>query len=92
RPSEPTKKWYKILDSVSISDWISENNKESLQLIGIKAKGEFSPIGKNRIANTFKNDTSATKVVLLCNRRKANLEKLIKDTERVAPILPSLFQ
>ncbi|CAG8806885.1 27149_t:CDS:1, partial [Dentiscutata erythropus] len=33
RPSEPTEEWRKILESVSISDWISENNQESLQLV-----------------------------------------------------------
>ncbi|KAF0395879.1 hypothetical protein F8M41_010192 [Gigaspora margarita] len=58
----------------------------------MKAKGKSSPIEKNRIVNTFKDDTSATKVALLCNRRKADLEKLIKDTERVASMLLSLFQ
>ena len=29
RPSEPTKKWRRIIESVSISDQISENNQES---------------------------------------------------------------
>src|ERR1043166_2481859 len=29
RPSEPTKKWHRIIESVSISDQISENNQES---------------------------------------------------------------
>ncbi|CAG8856110.1 15528_t:CDS:2, partial [Gigaspora margarita] len=90
RPPELTEGWRKILDSVSVSDRISENNKESLQLIGMKAKGESSPIEKNRLVNTFKDDISATEVALLCNRRKADLEKLIRDTERLASIYPSL--
>ncbi|KAF0395880.1 hypothetical protein F8M41_010193 [Gigaspora margarita] len=30
RPPELTEEWHRILDSVSISDQISENNKESL--------------------------------------------------------------
>ncbi|CAG8853428.1 13377_t:CDS:1, partial [Gigaspora margarita] len=30
RPSEPTEEWRRILDSVSVSDGISENNKKSL--------------------------------------------------------------
>ncbi|CAG8825001.1 19170_t:CDS:2 [Gigaspora margarita] len=88
RPSEPTEEWCRILDSVSVSDWISENNKESLQ----PAKGETSPIEKNRIVNTFKDNTSAMEVALLCNRRKADLEKLIRDTKRLAPIYLSLPQ
>ena len=29
RPPEPTEKWRRILESVSISDQISENNQES---------------------------------------------------------------
>ncbi|CAG8761446.1 12685_t:CDS:1, partial [Dentiscutata erythropus] len=33
RPLEPTEEWRKILESVSISDQISENNQESLQLV-----------------------------------------------------------
>ncbi|CAG8836598.1 17409_t:CDS:2 [Gigaspora margarita] len=32
RPSEPTEKWHRILESVSISDQISKNKQESLQL------------------------------------------------------------
>ncbi|CAG8775246.1 20670_t:CDS:1, partial [Dentiscutata erythropus] len=133
RSFELTKEWYKILESVSISNWISENNQESLQLvstehdtsstniqkdeviyiehpgddkdgansyirlntvtserkdkvsrkqkISIKAKGESSPIEKNRITNSSKNNTS---------RRESDLEKLMKDTKRLALILPSL--
>ncbi|CAG8798942.1 9537_t:CDS:1, partial [Dentiscutata erythropus] len=33
RPPEPTEEWRKILESVSISDRILENNQESLQLV-----------------------------------------------------------
>ncbi|CAG8788971.1 1439_t:CDS:2, partial [Gigaspora margarita] len=83
RPPELTEEWRRILDSVSISDRILENNKESLQ----PAKGESSPI-----VNTFKDNTSAIEVALLCNRKKAELEKLIGDTERLAPIYLSLPQ
>ncbi|CAG8602583.1 11750_t:CDS:2 [Dentiscutata erythropus] len=105
RPLEPIKEWHKILESVSISDRISENNQESLQLVsteyntsftniqedkvihiehlGDDKDGESSPIEKNRITNSSKDDTS---------RWESDLEKLINDTKRLAPILPSLSQ
>ncbi|CAG8808594.1 212_t:CDS:1, partial [Dentiscutata erythropus] len=47
------------------------------------AKGESSPIEKNRITNSSKDNTS---------RRESDLKKLIKNTKRLAPILPSLSQ
>ncbi|RIB24199.1 hypothetical protein C2G38_2169187 [Gigaspora rosea] len=135
RPPEPTEEWCRILESVSISDRISENNQESLQpvstehdtsssniqedevihikhpgddkddanshirlntvtserkdkvsrkqKISMKAKGESSPVKKNRITNSSKDDTS---------RRESDIEKLMNDAKRLAPILPSLSQ
>ncbi|RIB15231.1 hypothetical protein C2G38_2247771 [Gigaspora rosea] len=135
RPPEPTEEWRRILESVSISDRISENNQESLQpvstehdtsssniqedeiihiehpgnnkddansyirlntvtskrkdkvsrkqKISMKAKGESSPVEKNRITNSSKDDTS---------RWESDLEKLMNDAKRLAPILPSSSQ
>ncbi|CAG8810928.1 35628_t:CDS:2 [Gigaspora margarita] len=88
RPSELTEDAKHDTSPTNIQeDKISRKKK-----IGIKAKGKSYPIEKNRIVNTFKDDTSATEVALLCNKRKADLEKLIRDTERLAPIYPSLLQ
>ncbi|CAG8556641.1 3612_t:CDS:2 [Dentiscutata erythropus] len=117
RSPKPTEKWHKILESVSISDQILENNQESLQpvstehdtsfsniqedeIIYIEHPGddkdnanfhiklnivtsESSPVEKNRITNSSKDNTS---------RWKSDLEKLMKDTKKLAPILSSLFQ
>ncbi|CAG8845049.1 13918_t:CDS:1, partial [Gigaspora margarita] len=125
RPPEPTEKWRRILDSVSVSDQISENNQESLQLVSaehdtsptniqedkvihtehsgndkdsanshirlnivtskrkdkvsqkknsMKARGESSPMEKNRIVNSFKDDIS---------RRESDLNKLLNITRNI---------
>ncbi|CAG8745255.1 7837_t:CDS:1 [Gigaspora margarita] len=125
RPPEPTEEWRRILESVSVSDRISENNQESLQLVSaehdtpstniqedevihtehsgndrdsanshirlntvtserkdkvsrkknsMKARGESSPVEKNRIVNSFKDDTS---------RRESDLNKLLNITGNI---------
>ncbi|CAG8814275.1 22235_t:CDS:1, partial [Dentiscutata erythropus] len=123
RPSEPTDEWCRIIESVSISDQISENNQESLQLvsaehdsspaniqkdkvihieyyrdsanshirlntvtserkdkisqkkkISMEAKDESSLVKKNKIVNSFKNDTS---------RRESDLNKLLNITGNI---------
>ncbi|CAG8819553.1 6714_t:CDS:2 [Gigaspora margarita] len=70
RSPEPTEEWRRILESVSVSDRISENNQESLQL----TKGESSLVEKNRIVNSFKDDTS---------RRESDLNKLLNITGNI---------
>ncbi|CAG8766666.1 15738_t:CDS:2, partial [Dentiscutata erythropus] len=112
RPPKPTEEWRRILESVSISDRISENNQESLQLVSAehdtsstniqedevvhtehprdeedsanshirlntastKAKDESSPVEKNRIINSSKDDTS---------RRESDLNKLLNITGNI---------
>ncbi|KAF0348026.1 hypothetical protein F8M41_015635 [Gigaspora margarita] len=125
RPPEPTEEWRRILESVSASDRISENNQESLQPVSaehdipptniqedevihtehpgndrdganshirlntvtserkdkvsrkknsMKAKGESSPVEKNRIVNSFKDDTS---------RQESDLNKLLNITGNI---------
>ncbi|CAG8824999.1 24899_t:CDS:1, partial [Dentiscutata erythropus] len=123
RPPEPTEEWCRIIESVSVSDQISENNQKSLQLvsaehdsspaniqkdkvihiehprdganshirlntvtserkdkvsrkkkISMEAEGESSLVEKNRIVNSFKNDTS---------RRESDLNKLLNITGNI---------
>ncbi|CAG8794074.1 40129_t:CDS:2 [Gigaspora margarita] len=84
RPPEPTEKCHRILDSVSIFDQISENNKESLQPVSAEHDTSPTNIQEDKI-----NVISATKVALLCNRRKADLEKYRKSSF-YAPIFVSV--
>ncbi|KAF0428443.1 hypothetical protein F8M41_005854 [Gigaspora margarita] len=49
RPPEPTEEWCRILESVSISDWISENNQESLQLVSTEHDTSSSNIQEDEV-------------------------------------------
>ncbi|CAG8717024.1 1136_t:CDS:1, partial [Ambispora leptoticha] len=49
RPPEPTEEWYKILESVNISDQISKNNQESLQLVNTEHDTSSSNIQEDEI-------------------------------------------
>ncbi|CAG8788485.1 2710_t:CDS:2, partial [Dentiscutata erythropus] len=54
------------------------NSHIRLNTISMKAKGESSLVKKIRITNSSKDDTF---------RRESDLEKLMNDTKRLAPIL-----
>ncbi|CAI2195435.1 20227_t:CDS:2 [Funneliformis geosporum] len=81
RPPEPTEEWRRIIESVSISDQISENNQESSHNTPsstIIQEDEITHSEYYKVANSFKDDTS---------RRKSDLKKLL-NISREAVIHP----
>ncbi|CAG8841575.1 41952_t:CDS:1, partial [Gigaspora margarita] len=54
RPPKLTEEWRRILDSVSVSDRISENNKESLQLVSAEHDTSPTNIQEDKISRKKK--------------------------------------
>ncbi|CAG8808815.1 15824_t:CDS:1, partial [Gigaspora margarita] len=52
RPPEPTEEWRRILESVSVSDRISENNQESLQLVSAEHDTPSTNIQEDEVIHT----------------------------------------
>ncbi|CAG8747449.1 15816_t:CDS:1, partial [Dentiscutata erythropus] len=52
RPPKPTEEWRRILESVSISNRISENNQESLQLVSAEHDTSSTNIQKDEVVHT----------------------------------------
>ncbi|RIA85524.1 hypothetical protein C1645_830683 [Glomus cerebriforme] len=84
RPSEPTEEWRRIIESVSVSDQISENNQEYLHNTSSSTNIQEDGIthteycnendansNADKVANSFKDDTS---------RREFDLNKLVNIT------------
>ncbi|GET50362.1 hypothetical protein GLOIN_2v1779910 [Rhizophagus irregularis DAOM 181602=DAOM 197198] len=85
RLPEPTEKWRRIIESVSISDQISENNQESLHDTSSSTiiqedrithteypmDNENDANSNDKVANSFKDDIS---------RREFDLNKLVNIT------------
>ncbi|CAG8823274.1 23577_t:CDS:1, partial [Dentiscutata erythropus] len=80
----------KILAKETLTKKISRKRKVSSDSHIVGSKSDSSAIKKNTSSIDRFKEPQCAQTLFNTSRRKADLEKLIKDTERLAPICPSL--
>ncbi|UZO09456.1 uncharacterized protein OCT59_029679 [Rhizophagus irregularis] len=75
RPPEPTEKWRRIIESVSISDQISENNQESLHDTSSSTIIQEDGITHTEYPMDNENDANSNGLNTVTNERKDKVSR-----------------